>query len=142
VLQLPALLRNVIVSGMNATPDPLDQPARNEPGLSAVEKAIRERALDSIAQEAARPPTSMRRRLLILVLVLASSAGFLISVNFVVTGMRKIMDIWYPGSITGRVQQTPEPLPGTAGSDRPFVITVVPPSSNTTSSGQQSSATR
>lgn len=107
---------------------------------SAVEKAIRARALRAIEQEASRPPVSMQRRVLIIALVLVAAAGFLISVNFVVTGMHRIMDIWYPGSITNRTAPAPAPPPGTAGSDKPFAISVVPASGNESASSEQSSS--
>ena len=67
----------------------------------------------------------MQRRVLIIALVLVAAAGFLISVNFVVTGMHRIMDIWYPGSIS-RTEPAPGPAPGSTGANQPFYISVDP----------------
>jgi hypothetical protein len=109
---------------MNDSPELPEKPAAP---LSAVERAIRARALAEIEQQQAQPPMPASRRLLIMVVVLVAVSGFLFSVNFAVTGIRRIMDIWYPGSISKRTDKpVPVPAPGTAGSTQPFYITVDP----------------
>lgn len=127
---------------MNSVSEKPSAVANPAPEISPVEQAIRARALRAIEQEATRPPVSMQRRVLIIALVLVAAAGFLISVNFVVTGMHRIMDIWYPGSISNRTAPAPipAPAPGTAGSDKPFAISVVPASGNESASSEQSSS--
>lgn len=106
--------------------------------VSAVEKAIRARALDAIEQEQSRPPESPRRRVLIIVMTVVMLCGVVYALNWVVTGMHRIMDIWYPGSISHRNQADP-PLPGTEGSAQPFAISVVPADEDADSASSSSS---
>ena len=94
---------------------------------TAIQQAIRKRALDTIAEQQSRPPTPLSRRLLIIGLTLGAVLVFLLLVNFVVTGMRKIMETWYPGSISGSVTQPVPARPITLGPDQPFYISVDPP---------------
>lgn len=91
-----------------------------------MQQAIRKRALDTIAVQQSLPVAPLSRRLLIIGLTLVAMLVFLLLLNFVVTGMHKIMDIWYPGSISGRVTQ---PIPARPPQDlsQPFYISVDPP---------------
>lgn len=91
---------------------------------TALQQAIRRRALDTIAEQQSRPQEPWSRRLLIIGLTLVAMLIFVAMINFVITGMQRIMDIWYPGSISDRATQ---PTPAPLGIDQPFYITVDPP---------------
>jgi hypothetical protein len=94
---------------------------------SALQQAIRQRSIDTLNAEQARPPASLARRLLIIGLTGIAILVFVVMINFVVTGMHKIMDVWYPGSISGATAQPVPAEPPPLGPDQPFYISVDPP---------------
>jgi hypothetical protein len=115
------------------TPNSLDEPANDAADamhagveVTAMQEAIRKRAIDTVNAEQARPPASLPQRMLILGLTLSAMLVFVLLINFVVTGMQKIMDVWYPGSISGRSANEPMAVPP-LGPDQPFYISVDPP---------------
>ena len=93
----------------------------------AMVEAIRARALDQIRQEQERPKPSRRDRMQVLLFTVCAVTLLVIFLNFVVTGLDRIMDIWYPGSIS---QRAPKPV----DYSKPFEIGVVVEGENGSSS--------
>jgi hypothetical protein len=114
--------------------------------LTAMQQAVRKRAQDSIVDQQSRPAVPLSRRLLVIGLTLLAMLVFLGLVNFVVTGMHRIMDVWYPGSISDRATHPAPDRPVSNGVDQPFYITVdppldsAPPGGGATDSGASASA--
>ena len=128
---------------MTAESDPSPSVSTEET-ITPAQQAIRQRALRTIATQLEQPVRSRKQRLTIVAMTLGALLVFLLLVNFFISGMQRILDIWYPGSISGRNAQPAEPPPLRPG--EPFYITVDPPledsgaqsSANTTTSASQS----
>lgn len=76
----------------------------------AVVEAVRARALEQIRQDEARTGPSRKERIQVLIFTICAVTLLVIFLNFVVTGLHRIMDIWYPGSISGRVPHPEVPI--------------------------------
>ena len=106
---------------------------------TALQQAIRMRSIDTLNADQTRPPPPLSQRLLILGLTLAAMLIFVLMINFIVTGVQKIMDVWYPGTITGQGLETAPHAPAVFDPKQPIYISVDPPVEQT-SSGDHSSA--
>lgn len=105
--------------------DPASHQAHHGADATALQHAIRQRSIDTLTADQTRPATPASQRLLIIGLTLGAMLVFVLVINFVVGGIQRIMDVWYPGSISGEVESpiTVQPLrPG-----QPYYITVDPP---------------
>ncbi len=76
----------------------------------AMKAAVRARALDRIRQEQERTGPTRKDRIQVLIFTTCAVTLLVIFLNFVVTGLHRIMDIWYPGSISSRVPQPEQPI--------------------------------
>jgi len=109
----------------------------------AMHKAVRARALEQARQEQERPKPTLRDRLPVIALTAAAVLIVAMLINFVVNGMMRIMDIWYPGSISGRAPAAEQPMPGNGnGIDQPYMIGVVPEPDASSSSTSSSFMTK
>lgn len=106
-----------------------------------MEKAVRARELDRIRLEQEQPKPTLRDRLPVIGLTVGVVLVVVLLINFLVNGLMHIMDIWYPGSISGRVPGAEQPAPKNGnGIDQPYMIGVVPESSASASSSEKSIA--
>jgi hypothetical protein len=105
---------------------------------TALQQAIRNRAVDTITASQARTVAPLSQRLLIIGMTLGATLVFVLMINFIVTGMRKIMDVWYPGSFSSTTRQ-PAAEPPPLRPDQPMYITVDPPA-EAAAPGEQHSA--
>jgi hypothetical protein len=110
---------------------------------TALQQAIRLRSIDTLNAAQERPPVPLSQRLLILGLTLGAMLIFVLMINFIVTGVQKIMDVWYPGTISGKAVEAVPHVPAVFDPKQPIYISVDPPAvqtlsddhSSTTSSG-------
>jgi len=102
-----------------------DSTPRATDNASALQQAIRHRAIETANAAHARVPRPVQQRLIIIALTLGALLSFVLLINFAVTGVQKIMDIWYPGSISGRIVAPTAAQP--LDPSKPFYISVEPP---------------
>jgi hypothetical protein len=107
---------------------------------TALQQAIRMRSIDTLNADQARPPPPLSQRLLILGLTLAAMLIFVLMINFIVTGVQKIMDVWYPGTISGQGLDTAPHTPAVFDPKQPIYISVDPPADQVVSGDHSSAA--
>jgi hypothetical protein len=100
---------------------------------TALQQAIRMRSIDTLNADQTRPGPPLSQRLLILGLTLAAMLIFVLMINFIVTGVQKIMDVWYPGTISGEGMKAAPPV---FDPKQPIYISVDPPADQAPSSNQ------
>jgi len=116
---------------------PVDSADKTAPD-PAVMAAVRARALEQIRHEQERPGSSRRDRIQVLVFTICAVSLLVIFLNFVVTGLDRIMDIWYPGSISTRAAKPEAPI----DPSKPFMIGVIVEDQSSSTSSAASSVTR
>lgn len=103
-----------------ASRDPLDSSQR---APTALQQAIRARALDTLDNAERLPKPTRQRKLVVAGLVVATVAVLLLLIDFSVRVMHHILMMWYPEA-PAQVQPRPvKPL----GPNDPYYITVEPP---------------
>jgi len=100
--------------------------APEEAAPTALQRAIRERALARIQAEQNQPRPSLRRKLTVGLLVLLTVTLLLVGIDFSVRVMHRILALWSPES------NAPQPPPS-LGPDQPYYITVEPPAESASS---------
>lgn len=108
-----------------AISNPASHRAHQDADATALQHAIRQRSIDTLTADQIRPSTPASQRLLIIGLTLGTMLVFILVINFVVGGIQRIMDVWYPGSISGEVESPISVQPLRPG--QPYYITVDPP---------------
>lgn len=94
-------------------------PAR-EAAPTALQRAIRERAMARIQAELDQPRPSWRRRLTVAVLVLLTVVSLVVAIDFAVRAMHRILELW--------LSEPPvASQPAGLNPDQPFYISVDPP---------------
>jgi hypothetical protein len=112
----------------------------NGAAATALQQAIRMRSIDTLNADQARPPVPLSQRLLILGLTLAAMLVFILMINFIVTGVQKIMDVWYPGTISNKGMEITSPAPAVFDPKQPIYISVDPPADSALSNEHSSAA--
>jgi hypothetical protein len=114
-------------------------PSAHNDSPTAMEQAVRARALERIRQEHEQPKPTWQRRVAVIGLTALAVLVVFTLLNFAVTGLMRIMDIWYPGSISGRNPEAPR----ARSLDEPFMVGVVTEDeSNSSASSSVSSANK
>ena len=117
-----------------------DAPSHNADDTApnpAVVAAVRARALEQIRQEQERPGPSRRDRIQVLIFTICAVTLLIVFLDFVVTGLDRIMDIWYPGSISSRIPKPPEPI----DPNKAYMIGVIVEGESESSSSSSASST-